>query len=147
MNCDGRRQHTAARAKLIDVFPAGRVLPEEFLAQVFPAKARQPLCFDTTARYKCTLIFVRAEGRPEGILFFDGSVSVNYLEQDAGGRWQLVGKALADTICPEVRAALTQGEVALTTPGLPAVAIEGRVVPLSPNLEFNRCQSRGPSAP
>jgi hypothetical protein len=126
----------ATMAEHVEVYPAGRDLPDGFLDSNFgiDAKTILPPCIRGIG-LKCVARFVTlAPDRSEAILFLDG-VSGSLFESDAQGKWRQTARLDSSIYCQAAHNALKMGDFQIEPHVLPDVVSAGQhlsFIPLSP---------------
>ncbi len=127
-------------ASMVTVYPAGRSLPQSFVAQQekWPehAYAAEPLCLRSrTAHCDVILVDLDGDGVDEIMLAdTDGYATPYVFKIDGGGVWRLIGNLPLNFSCPGMRDALRAGQFTTTPSPWKDLSIQGKTFRIGPPL-------------
>jgi hypothetical protein len=100
---------------IVVLHPAGATLPESFLQRdwtKYPRSYRLPGCLIENIKCDAVLVDLDGDGTPEILLFLVPRGNGYAFKSNAAGEWDFIGE-LTGTNCPNVRAALRNGQFKL----------------------------------
>lgn len=126
----------------MDVYPAGRTLPQYFFDETSMQQDGNSLifCFREGAR-RCAAWFFSLRPGVEGILIYTGGAGVVF-EPGTAERWAKIAMLHGPVHCLEPRSGVDRGEVATQLHAMPDLVIGGRrfdlIAPRAPALDCAR---------